>query len=342
MAGGTRIQFLIEGVGLAKQANITTPSASYIRFTRLNSDVRAPQFNTENDAPEIGKGNEFISPTGVFPTYWDLANARMEKYGSLEYLLWAWAFGLGDVAEAGAVYTLTPLDPTTGLELPYFSAIAQLAEGGGEAIDETYVGCNVESIDLQIKYGAGRATVKQTVEFIGSGLLVQPSGVVLPAVQQDHYALAQSLAMSVNGVDLVAAVASGSVMTVNIGWKNNHLKDERYKPGAGLQQGAAVASWIPIGARTLSLSYEALLQHDSPELAALIAQSTGATVITLTYDATHNITWSFTNTSYQGPYDRGNLGGLATVKATLAARNDPTSNIPLTVSGQCGISGLAQ
>lgn len=339
MAGGTRIQFLLEGVGLAKQANISTPSGSYIRFTRVNTDLKTPQYNTENDAKEIGKGNEFISPGGVFPTFWDMSNTRMEKYGSSEFVIWAWAYGLGNVAEAAGLYTLKPLDPLSGLELPYFSVVAQLAEGGGQAIDEVFVGCNVSSIDLQVSYGAGRATVRQSVDLIGSGNVTFPSGVVLPAVQQDHYMLAQSLALTVNGVDLVAA---SKALRMNIGWKNNHLKDLRFRPGGGIVSNAAVGNWIPIGERDLTLSYEALLEHDSPELPALIAQSTGATTATLTYDSGHTVTWDFPNTSYQGPYERGNIEGLATVKATLAARNDPSTNIPLTVTGKCGITGIAQ
>src|SRR5277367_2568178 len=122
----TRIQSLTTLIGSGKQANISTAASTYLEFTKLNAEIDTDQYGTENNAPEIGKGNEFI--TQVFPTAWDITG-RIEKYGGAEFMTWAWAYALGHVAYSGGIYTLTPIDPGVTLELPYFSVVQQLSEG---------------------------------------------------------------------------------------------------------------------------------------------------------------------------------------------------------------------
>ena len=73
---------------------------------KLDTVLTTPKPIFENDAAEIGKGHEFITQT--FPSHYEVAN-RIEKYASAEFVTWACAFGLGNVAQTGsaAPYTYT-------------------------------------------------------------------------------------------------------------------------------------------------------------------------------------------------------------------------------------------
>src|SRR5579884_2367438 len=58
-----RVQQLILGLGKAKQPNISTAAASFMRFKKLDMALTTPKPVFENDAAEIGKGHEFITQT---------------------------------------------------------------------------------------------------------------------------------------------------------------------------------------------------------------------------------------------------------------------------------------
>src|SRR5690348_2233568 len=151
-----RVQQLVLGLGLAKQADIATASATFLRFKKLNMSITSPKPTFENDAAEIGKGHEFITQT--FGSHYDVSG-QLEKYSSSEFLTWACAYALGVVAETGTgpyVYAITPLDPSVTLELPYFSVVEQVPEGGGTAIDNLFRGCAIEDFTYQFSYGPGR------------------------------------------------------------------------------------------------------------------------------------------------------------------------------------------
>src|ERR1051326_1135943 len=155
----TRVQSEILGLGKAKQANISTIAASFLRFKKLNMDLISTGFTTENDADEIGKGDEFVSPSGVFPVAYTPAG-RLDKYASAEFMIWATAYALGNVTEVSGLYTIVPINPGTSLELPYFSIVEQVPEGGGNAIDNAFIGCAIEDFNFSFNSGPGRASTK--------------------------------------------------------------------------------------------------------------------------------------------------------------------------------------
>ena len=345
----TRLQALKFGLGIPKQANISTiatPATAFQTFRKLDMEVPTLQYNTETDKDEIGKGNEFINQ--VFPTNFDVAG-RMEKYGSAEFMLWSWAYALGVVpAPVGGLYTINPIDPGTTLELPYFSMAVQLAEGGGEAVDEAYIGMAIEDVETTFKYGPSRASLHNTVSYVGSGLAVFPSGVTYPAALAENYMYSSSMAISINGVDYVS---SKTMLQGSIGWKNNLILPMRYFPGSGMQTlsltgaiPAAIGGRILIGARVPTLSFTAFLQHDSLEYTKLCAQTTGTATITFTYDATHYITFTFHSVSFER-VERTQEEGIVAVTVTCAPKWDPTgtpANGVLTVTGKCGLANIAQ
>ncbi len=329
-----RIQSLIYALGLGKQSDIATVASSFLRFRKLNMDIHTPHYGTENDAAEIGKGNEFISQ--VFPTAYDMSG-RVEKFGSAEFMTYALAYGLGGVSYGAGTYTITPIDPATTLELPYFSLVQQLPEGGGEAVDEVYVGCAMEEVSVAFSYGPGRQSVRVNASYNGSGRVTIPSGITVPAVQSEHYMLSQSMAVTINGHDYVG---DKTILSGTMGWKNNLNLNAGYFPGAGVVNSAAVRGRMEIGARVPTFQFTARLLRTSPEYAALIAQTTGTAVITFTFDGTHTVTFTWQKMSYQ-MVERTEADGIVAVTVTGAPQFDATNGI-LTVTAQCGIVGIAQ
>ena len=227
----TRDQSLLFGLGLAKESAYNTPSASFLRMTKVNADITSPASNIESDKDWIGKGDEFSRE--IFKTNVDVAG-RIQKFGSAEWLTYVLAYGLGGVTEATGSYMLKPLDPAETLQLPSFSVVQQVPEGGAMAIDQLYHGCVVDSFGITFQYGPGLKSVSSEMTFRGSGEVTSPSAVVLPAVTPEHHALAAGMSLSVNGVDIVAAATglSGSVT-----WNNALLADQGYYIGSGLDDG---------------------------------------------------------------------------------------------------------
>lgn len=329
-----RVQGLRYGLGSAKQADISTAAATFNRFRKSNMDIQTLDYQTEDDKDEIGKGDEFISE--VFPTAWDVKGS-IEKFGSAEFTLWAWAYALGNANLTGGLYTLNPTDPGVSIELPYFSVVQQLDEGGSSAIDETLLGCMLASVETRFNYGPGRQSLKNLVNFVGSGKHTLPSGVALPAVLSEKYMLGSSAAITINGHDYVSDT---TMLSGSMGWNNNPLEAAGYFIGSGIVDGAAVRGRIEFGNRVPSLTFTVRLKNNSPELAALIAQTTGTAVLTFTYDATHFVTFTWQSVSYK-MVQRTEADGIVAVTVTVATKKDPTNGV-LTVTGKCDITDIAQ
>lgn len=331
-----RVQGLIYGLGSAYQRGIGTASTTFNRFRKLDMGQPFARPGTETDKDEIGKGNEFI--TGVFKTAKTFAGSA-EKYGSAEFTLWAWAYALGNTQLASGLYTIKPLDPATSIEMQYFTVVAQLAEGGGMAYDEAHLGVAIESVDTTFHYGPNRASLKTVCDYIGSGRTTIPSGITVPATLAENYMLASSAAISINGEDYVSAK---TVLSGSMSWKNNILSSLAYTPGSGLDSdGFAVGQRLFCGSRVPAFSFTAFLQHDSTEYAKLIAQTTGTAVVTFTFDATHFVTFTWENVSFEA-LDRVNEEGIAAVTVNIAPRFDNGTSTVLTITGKCGISDIQQ
>jgi hypothetical protein len=334
-----RVQQLIMGLGKGKQTNISTAGAAFLRFKKLDTSLTTPKPVFENDAAEIGKGHEFITQT--FPSHYEIGN-RLEKYASAEFVTWAVAYALGNVAQVGSAapytYTITPINPGVTLELPYFSLVEQVAEGGGNAIDNLYVGCAVEDFTYQFNYGPGRASSKMTVNWVGSGVVTTPSGITIPALTTENNMLAASMSLSVNGVDYVATrrILSGSV-----GWKNNLLLNAGFYPGSGLQNGLQVRGRMEIGARVPSFQFTARLLAGSPEYNTLVNQTTGTATLSVQHDANHSVTFNFPQMAFQVA-ENAEADGIVAVTVTGAPQYSNTQNTVMSVTTLCGVAGIAQ
>jgi hypothetical protein len=333
-----RVQQLILGLGSGKQASISAAAATFLRFKKLDTSLTTPKPVFENDAAEIGKGHEFITQT--FPSHYDVGN-RIEKYASAEFVTWAVAYALGNIAQTGSsapyTYTITPLNPGTTLELPYFSLVEQVAEGGGNAIDNLHVGCAMEDFTYQFNYGPGRASSKMTVNWVGSGLLTTPSGITVPALTTENNMLAASMALTINGVDYVG---SKRILSGSIGWKNNLLLNAGFFPGSGLQNGLQVRGRMEVGARVPSFQFTARLLAGSPEYATLVNQTTGTAVLSVQHDAGNSVTFTFQQMAFQMA-ENTEADGIVAVTVTGAPQYNATNGV-LSVVTKCGLTGIAQ
>jgi hypothetical protein len=334
-----RVQGLLIGLGSNKQPNISTISPTFNTLLKLNNTIPYLDAETETDEDEIGKGNEWISPTGVFKTAKVPKNGTIEKYGSAEFMNWGLAYALGDVQVASHVYTMHFTDPGVTVQDPYFSLVAQLAEGGGMAIDEAQLGLVMESFNINFKYGPNRASVKCTADYVGSGISTLPSGVVLPTTLPEEYMLSSAMSsIVINGVDYIAA---STALEGSFSIKKNVITQLGYYPGSGQDSdGFAVAGREFYGKRTYGFSFTAFLDHDSTEYAKLVAQTVGTATIKFQVDATHYCQLFMPTVSYQAVH-RTDVEGFACVQVVVAPRYDPTvvsgkPNGVLVVTGRAG------
>jgi hypothetical protein len=334
-----RVQQLVLGLGKAKQTNISTAAASFLRFKKLDTSLTTPEPVFENDAAEIGKGHEFITQT--FPSHYNVQN-RIEKYASAEFVTWACAYGLGNVTQTGSsapyTYTIVPINPGTTLELPYFSVCEQVPEGGGSAIDNLLIGCAVEDFTYQFNYGPGRASSKMTVNWVGSGLLTTPSGITVPALTTENNMLAASMSLTVNGVDYVA---TKRILSGSIGWKNNLLLNAGFYPGSGLQNGLQVRGRMEIGARVPTFQFTARLLAGSTEYNTLVNQTTGTATLSIQHDAGNSVSFNFPQLAFQMA-ENAEADGIVAVTVTGAPEYNSTQNTVMSVTALCGIAGIAQ
>jgi hypothetical protein len=340
------IRETIIGFGKKKQADIATANvlADIWRLGKVNAALATIALRSENDAEELGKGHEF--PTQVFPTAWDV-NGSIEKYLSAEFAAWVMGYGLGKVVKGGAgpnfTYTCTPLDPVSdGPELPYFSFIEQIRPGAGVVLDRMAVGCALEGWTLAVASGPGRANSKLTAEFVGTGKIVEPSGIVVPAATAEKLLPSASLALTINGVDYVT---NKNIVSLEAGWKNNMRLDSGFYPGSGFQTPGdattgAVRGRLEIGDRQASLKFVARFANGSDELTKLKAQTTGTAVLALSYDVNHSLQLTFHQVSFQAA-EIGDADGIVTVSVDCLPQYHAVNGI-LSAAAKCTVDEICQ
>lgn len=340
-----RTQEILIGFGKARQADIATANvlAGIWRLNKLNASLANPKLNTENDAEEFGKGHEY--PTQVFNTSWDVGGT-IEKYLSAEVAAWVMSFGLGKVVKSGTnpnfTYTCTPPNPSNGdaVELPFFSFIEQIRPGAGVVLDRTAVGCSVESWQISVGSGPGRANCKITVEFVGSGRLTEPSGITLPAATVEKLLPSASLAVTINGVNYVT---NKNIISLEFSGKNNIRLEDGFYPGSGFQTPGdtttgAIRGRMEYGNRQFNLRFVARFQNGSDELTKLKTQQSGTAVIALTYDANNSLEVTFAKVQF-ATAEVADTDGRVTVSVECL----PMYNAGIVSAvAKCNVDGIAQ
>ena len=343
----SRLQEVLICFGKQKQTDIATANTAgqMWQLRKLNAALANPKLNTENDADEFGKGHEF--PTQSFQTSWD-AGSPLEKYLSAEIAAWAMAFSLGKVVKSGSAptftYTCTPLFPAAGdaAELPYFSFVEQIRPGAGIVLDRMAVGCAVEGWTISVGSGPGRANSKINIEFVGSGKLTEPSGIVVPAATLEKLLPSASLALSINGVNYVS---NKNIVSLETSWKNNILMDAGFFPGSGFQSpgdatSGAIRGRLEFGKRQGTLRFTARFENGSTELTKLKSQTTGTAVITLTYDANNSLQITWEKVSF-ATAEVGETDGIVTVAVECLPMYEAANGIVSAVA-KCAVDSICQ
>jgi hypothetical protein len=347
----TRVQGLVFGLGVHKQAAASTISADFVRWRKLDMKVPFDLYHTENDAHEVGKGNEFA--TAVYNTSVEPSAMTIEKYGSAEFTTWAWAYALGVVGgtPASGIYTIVPIDPGTNLEPPYFSVVSIVPSAGGYAVALSQIGCGIESVETTFHYGPGRASVSTRAEYMGLGYNNGTSPyTTVPALQSENYMYASSLTMTlVSGATTINYVSNKAILHGTMGWKNNFNGAMRYLPGSGFDAyGFQTGDRLLIGTRVPTLTFTVFLDQNSAEYAALQAQSTWDVTIKLNIDSAHNVQWAYTTANFnmvETTQEDGFVAVTCTMDplygSTATATGGGLTNF-ITVTANCGLNNIAQ
>jgi len=304
------------GWGFGKQTDIATANvlAEIWRLGKLNAELNTPLLNTENDAEELGKGHEF--PTALFKSHYDLAG-RIEKYMSSDFAAWVMVFGLGASIKTGTppnlTYTVTPADPVVdGIELAYFSYLEHIRPGGSDVLDRMAVGCMVSGFTLTVGSGPGRANSKLVADFVGSGKLTEPSGIVMPASTVEKLLPSSSLTLTINGVDYVT---NKNIVGLELTWQNNPRLDAGFFPGSGSQDAAAIRGRIEYGDRVLGFKFTARFVDGSTEFTTLKNLTEGTAVLVLNFDVNNDLTITVHRNTFS-VVELGNTDGIVTVEVT--------------------------
>jgi hypothetical protein len=176
------------------------------------------------------------------------------------------------------------------------------------------------------------------VNWVGSGLLTTPSGVVVPALTTENNMLAASMALSINGVDYVA---NKRILSGSVSWKNNLLLNAGFFPGSGLQNGLQVRGRMEIGARVPAFQFTVRLVNGSTEYNTLVNQTTGTATLSVQHDAGNSVAFAFPQMAFQVA-ENTEVDGIVAVTVTGAPQYNTTQNTVMSVTTKCGITGIAQ
>jgi hypothetical protein len=320
------------------QTTLTTPNAQADLWDllRTNSTLLQTELATETDAMDIGKGDEF--PTTVFKTSMSTA-LEFQKYATSEYMAWLFAFALGSCTKAAAgtgfTYASIPQDPTVAcINLPPFTYVEQIRPEPDSVVDRAAVGLVVNDFQLAMQSGPGRANCQVTAHYLGTGMLVNPSGMTMPVPTSEHLLnAAGATTLTINGIDYLMGTGAGRFNSLQFGWNNNVRTDSGYYPGSGLQNGFAMRGRMEFGTREATLSFVARAVLGSVEYNNLLNLTEGATTITVqgavigAGPETHGMTISCPRTIISAE-NNGDADGIVTVNCTVQVLK-PTGGGPL-------------
>ena len=321
------------GCGFIEQATLETANtaAEIWSFTIQNPAPFVVSPVTEDDAADIGKGDEF--PTQVFPVNMDVTG-RIEKQISSQFAAWAFAFGLGKftkvAAGTGSKYTCIPSDPLVDcIDCPPFTAVEQIRPTGTPPfLDRAMVGCIVSGFGITLESGPGRNNARIAVDVAGTGKLVLPSAIVIPAITPEDYLNAASATINICGIDYVLAK---SFISAEITWAVNPRLDTGYYPGSGVDEwGYALRGRMEYSNRMCGLTFVARAAPGSPEFQNLVTRTEAVTTITLSGALIgagpdkHGIRIHFPRSSFSAAVN-GDADGLVSVNCTVRALKHPSN-----------------
>lgn len=327
--------------GKNKQSDLVTGNveAGLVRWNAITKTPFRPDYTNEDDSEEAGNDDEFAQT--LFPVSANLS-ASFEAYLTSLKMAWAVTFGMGAVAKTGAgpyVYTATPLDRATdGCELNSFSILQSVQSGA--ILDELLIGNVLDSFEVALQSGPGRASSQITLGIVGTGIVDSSTEPDMPAKTTEFELSAASLAMTALGNNLVTLKRINSL---NWGFRNNISEERKFYPGSGVDSnGFALAGRMQPGKREAFLNFN--VDFDSTasaeELADHLAQATGTVVIGQTYSANEKYVATFQKVGYRNIQVQSN-GGFLNLQCDCVVLRHPSNGV-LSVAATTAIDGIGE
>lgn len=227
---------------------------------------------------------------------------------------------------AARKHVFTPMDLSLSKQLPARSFIEQ----DGSVIDRILCSMVAESLELS---GDDIGRIMASIGYCGSGEIVEPSGVVIPLLDDLHFFYNSQAVMTVEDDDDGEFDYSGAALLNS--WKltvaNELLKDQGYRPGArryleaGKPESGALRSEMIVARQTFGGGFNARLREGSKELAALRQQKPIAWKVDLLGDLigshsgtdyNHQLTVEVVKAQYKTT-EYGNKNGIVSVDVDM-------------------------
>lgn len=342
---GIRTQNQLFGFGYKTQTAIATanPVGELLRLNKLNPDIAYPMLTKEDDAAEMGKGDEFALQE--YAVAWD-TKVQFRKYLTSQIAMWAYSMGLGNVTAQNAnSSTIIPLDATQTIELPYFSVLQQMNPiSSTPGVDQLLPGCALEDLQIDINNGPGRQSSQITFNVQGSGRFIEPSGYTMPGASAEVQLLAQNAAVTINGVDYVNGAARGNLQSIRLGLKNNIDPNTGFFIGSGSQTAGVPTSGAIRGRheftnRVYSLSFTTRLVSNSAEFRAMSNLTTGSAVVTLSGGANDLMTVNHPKVSFKA-VEMSNANNIAVLNITCTVFKDPALGPIVVTAKNSTVAGI--
>jgi hypothetical protein len=325
--------------GYKQQAALATANAltELWSLTKTNPALSVVAPITEDDANDIGKGDEF--PTQVFPVNMDTGVA-LEKYCSSQFMAWLFCFSTGKAtktpAGTGFTYAAIPSDPVVNcLDLPPFTWAEQIRPQPDSVVDRALIGMVINDFTVNLESGPGRANCRASVNCVGTGKIAAPSTITpWPVVTPEDILNASGAVINIAGIDYVAAT---SFISMDFRWNNNVRLASGYYPGSGTQNGFAIRGRMEYGNRECTLAFVARAAKGSVEFNNLIGRTEGAATITVNGavigagPAKHSFTISMPRTVFSAVVN-GEADGIVTVNCTVRALKPASPGDYITLS----------
>lgn len=326
-------------IGFHKQTALQTAlvAADTWSLRQTNRAVGQPEFVTENDKDDLGKGTPFAtqvfktSQGAVFPWEGRLTSEAAAMLG---------VFGIGlnakTTADIGFKYSCKPsVLLTASPDMPATTIVQAIRQGGSDVFDFGLIGMCCEEFTLSLTSSPGRDNATFRSQWIGCGKYASPSTITIPAVTTEHsLSSGAATVITLNGVNYIS---NARFLSFEMTYKNNIRLDSGYYPGSGSQSGFQLRGRMWRGDPQVTGRYTALFENGSTELDDFLAQTEGTGQITIQGAAMgtayHKLDINLHRIVTQN-VQIGDQNGLVSITADIAFL-EHSSNGVLTWDAQC-------
>lgn len=326
-------------IGFHKQTTLQTAlvAADTWSLRQTNRATGQPEFETEDDKEDLGKGTPFA--TQVFPVSLSTSFPWEGRLTS-EAAAMLGVFGIGlnakTAADTGFKYSCKPsVLLTASPDMPATTIVQAIRQGGSDVFDFALIGMCCEEFTISLQSGPGRDNATFRSTWVGCGKYANPSTITIPATYTEHgLGAGAATALTINGVNYIS---TKNFLNLEFTYKNNIRLDAGYYPGSGTQSSFNLRGRMWRGDPEATLRVTALFENGSTELDDFLAQTEGTGRITIPGaamgTATHLLDIQFHRMRARNPSinDQDGLVAITTEYSLL----EHASNGVLTYDAQC-------